>query len=407
MEAKTAKSGGSVTRGVLGGRGPAASLVLGALRRLRSGGFFLVMPDGSREGMGQPAPSAPQLVVRDHRFFARVLRGGSIGFGEAYVEGMWDTDDLQALLLILARNQGELGVLRRGLSAIRRRLEWVRHIARPNTRRGSRANIGAHYDLSNAFYATFLDPGMTYSSALFEDGETTLGAAQTRKLDRLLDLTGARPGSHLLEIGSGWGSFAARAVEHGYRVTTVTLSEEQWRLARERLEARGASERAEVLLCDYRELSGRYDAVVSCEMIEAVGRRFLPGFFETLAGLLRPGAKAVLQAITIPDARYRSYRANPDWIQKHIFPGGHLPSPGIIRKFAGRSGGLSVERDTAFGGDYARTLRCWREAFDAASEQVEALGFDAAFRRKWRYYLAYCEAGFRAGLIDVRHLVLA
>ncbi len=373
---------------------------------LQGGSLRIEFPNGGSALVGDASCPLVELRIRDTAFFRRVLGGGAVGFGEAYVEGLWSTPALPALLGLLARNQRDLGRLQRGFSLLAHQANRLYHRARRNTVAGSRENIREHYDLSNEFYKTFLDGTMSYSSACFAHEGESLESAQVRKIDRMLDLAGAKAGDHILEIGSGWGALALRAARRGCRVTTITLSSQQHAYCLDLFEREGVADRIEVALRDYRELKGRFDAVVSCEMIEAVGREYLPGYFETIGRSLKPGAKAVLQAITIPDERYESYCRSCDWIQKHIFPGGHLPSPGAIRGHAGASGNLTVVRMDAFGGDYARTLRRWRAAFGAAEARVDGLGFGECFRRKWDYYFSYCIAGFEEGLIDVRHVVL-
>jgi cyclopropane-fatty-acyl-phospholipid synthase len=280
------------------------------------------------------------------------------------------------------------------------------HRARRNTLEKSKANIQAHYDLSNAFYQTFLDPTMTYSSALFRAPSESLEQAQLNKIDRMLDLAGVGAGDSILEIGSGWGALALRAAQRGCRVKTITLSEAQFDYAKALFKREGVDAQVEIALEDYRIQEGRYDAVVSCEMIEAVGREFLDSYFKVVSRSLKPGARAVIQAITIPDERYESYSRNCDWIQKHIFPGGHLPSPGAIRRHLKNAGEAQLLELHAFGRDYAETLRRWALAFNQAEAKVDALGFDPTFRRKWNYYFSYCEAGFDADLIDVQHAVI-
>ena len=287
-----------------------------------------------------------------------------------------------------------------------RAINRLLHLGRRNTLKNSRRNIQQHYDLSNDFYQCFLDPTMTYSSALFCDYYETLENAQLAKIDRMLDLAGVGSGDHILEIGSGWGALAIRAASKGAKVKTITLSDEQYVLAQERITEAGYAGQVEIVLQDYRDLKGQYDAVLSCEMIEAVGQSFLPSYFKTISDSLKPGARAVIQAITIPDQRYAAYCRSCDWIQKHIFPGGHLPSPGAIRNCVSQAGDMVIESMEGFGKDYAETLQRWRRTFNTSRERVEELGFDDSFCRKWNYYLAYCEAGFDAGLIDVQHVVL-
>ncbi len=376
------------------------------LSGLQGGSLRLCFPSGAEVVVGALTHSPVDLRVVDSAFFRKVFAGGSIGFGEAYVDGLWHTDDLSGLLRVLALNQGETGRLQRGLSWATQKVNRIYHATRSNTVERSRENIQEHYDLSNAFYQTFLDCTMTYSSALFEDFSEPLDVAQSRKIDRILDLAGVQSGDRILEIGSGWGGLALRAAERGCVVKTITLSEEQFAYAKDLFEARGLSDRIEIALEDYRHVQGTFDAVVSCEMIEAVGHEFLESYFSKIRSSLRSGGKAVLQAITIPDERYERYCNGCDWIQKYIFPGGHLPSPGEIQAQVLNAGGMTFQKSEGFGCDYAETLRRWSERFNASGEAVRALGFDEAFCRKWNYYLSYCEAGFDVGLIDVKHIVI-
>lgn len=376
------------------------------LRRIHSGCIRVQMPSGASAVVGDIACEQMSLVIEDKRFFRKVLSGGSVGFGEAYVDGFWTTSDLSGLLLLLAKNQTRVGRLGRGFSIIAQQWNRLYHFARRNTLANSRQNIQAHYDLSNDFYQSFLDPTMTYSSALFEDAAASLEQAQINKIDRMLDLAGVQSGDAILEIGSGWGALAIRAAQRGCRVKTITLSDEQFALAKERFAAAGVSESVDICLQDYRTLEGQFDAVLSCEMIEAVGKEYLPSYFRTIQACLKPGGKAVIQAITISDDRYDQYCRSCDWIQKYIFPGGHLPSVAAIRRHVEDAGAMTVVSVSAFGRDYAETLRRWASDFNKHVEQVQAMGFDAAFCRKWNYYLSYCEAGFDSDLIDVNHVVL-
>ncbi len=382
--------------------------VLALFARLRRHRLRVRLPDGSVQVYGEESPERTvELRVNRPRFFTRVLFGADIGFGEAYTAGDFDCDDLTGLLEVAIENREAL-VDRPGvLSALGRGLDYVRHRLRRNTRRTARRNIHDHYDLSNAFFSTFLDETMTYSAAVFDRADEPLRDAQLRKIDRLLDMARVDASHHLLEIGTGWGALAIRAAAtRGCRVTTVTVSEEQCRLARERVAAAGLEDRVEVRLADYRDVQGRYDRIVSVEMLEAVGAEYLEGFFARISELLEPDGLAAFQVITIPDARYRAYTRSSDWIRKHIFPGGHLPSLGAINRAAARGSSLHVEHLENIGPHYGLTLRRWREAFAAAAPQVEALGFDAAFRRKWDYYLAYCEAAFNTRTLNTLQFVL-
>ena len=376
------------------------------LRNLHGGALQITFPSGVRAFAGDRSFPVLKLQIKRPHFFNKVLSGGSIGFGEAYVEGDWDTTDLSGLLLLLAKNQEDLGRISRGFSILAKHANRIYQRARRNTLERSKENIQAHYDLSNDFYQTFLDPSMTYSSALFHSFEESLEQAQFNKIDRMLDLADVGEGDTILEIGSGWGALALRASQRGCCVKTITLSEEQFAYAKDLFEHEGVSDRVEIVLEDYRMQTGQYDAVLSCEMIEAVGREYLDSYFQIVSQSLKPKARAVIQAITIPDERYESYSRNCDWIQKHIFPGGHLPSPSAIREHIASAGEAAVIKMEAFGHDYAETLRRWSASFNAAESTVDALGFDEAFRRKWNYYLSYCEAGFDADLIDVQHVVI-
>ena len=374
------------------------------LRGLRYGRLQIIFPSGACELVGQHGETVIELRIKDDRFFKTVIAGGSVGFGEAYVSDDWDTSDLSQLLLLLARNQKDIGYVQRGFSIMTQLMNRFYHKARRNTIEHSKENVQAHYDLSNDFYKTFLDQTMTYSSALFNEPNESLKQAQINKIERMLDLAGVGEGDTILEIGSGWGALALRAAQRGCYVKTITLSEKQFGFSKALFEREGVDDQVEIALEDYRIQEGQYDAVLSCEMIEAVGREYLKGYFEIISRSLRPKGHAVIQAITIPDERYKSYSRSCDWIQKHIFPGGHLPSPSAIREHVAKTGETQVLYMHRFGSDYAKTLRYWAQAFNRAESLVESLGFDASFRRKWNYYLSYCEAGFDAGLIDVQHV---
>jgi cyclopropane-fatty-acyl-phospholipid synthase len=297
-------------------------------------------------------------------------------------------------------------LLASGTGRLSRWLDRLQHRRRRNDRRGSRRNIAFHYDLGNDFYRLWLDPGMTYSAALFAETGEPLEAAQTRKYQRILDRLDARPGQHILEIGCGWGGFAEHAARQGYQVTGVTLSREQLAHAQERIATAGLSDRVELRLQDYRDLTGTFDQVVSIEMFEAVGEQYWPAYFEMVRRVLAPGGRASLQVITIADGIFAQYRRGTDFIQKYVFPGGMLPSVPAFDA-AARAAGLAVV-DRAFHGlDYADTLRRWDAAFCAARDRVADLGFDERFLRLWRYYLGYCEAGFRTGRVDLMQVALA
>ena len=379
-----------------------ASLLHKLLARTRAGHLILTLPNGRRlDAVGrEPGPQAV-LHLRRWRSLARLAVQGDLGLALAYRDGDWDSPDLTALLLFGLANEAAWGSLLDGRGPARWMARWL-HLVRSNTRSGSRRNIAAHYDLGNAFYRCWLDDSMMYSSALFADAPTdTLEAAQTRRLDRIVDLLDVQAGDEVLEIGCGWGTLAATlAKEREARVTGVTLSTEQLAFARERAREWGVAERVDLRLQDYRDVQGRFDRIVSIEMIEAVGEAYWPTYFATLRERLAPGGVAVLQAITIADEHFEGYRRGADFIQRCIFPGGMLPSPRAMQACAERAG-LVVEATQCFGPSYARTLVAWRERFLAAWPEIEPLGFDTAFKRLWTYYLCYCEAGFRAGRVDV------
>lgn len=356
-------------------------------------------------GADVPGDSRPVLEVRrPAEFYARLGRDGLIGFGEGFMSGAWTAPDLPALLTAFAARLTSL--VPPPLQKLRRLVQPSVPAAELADRAGARRNVSRHYDLSNELFALFLDPTMTYSSALFEPGDD-LERAQLRKIDAVLDAAAVGPGTRLLEIGTGWGALAVRAAtERGAEVTTVTLSEEQARLARSRVQAAGVAERVDIQVRDYRDVEGRYDAVVSVEMIEAVGERHWPDYFAALGRALAPGGRVGLQAITMPHDHMLATRHSWTWIHKYIFPGGLIPSEVAIRAHALRDGGLTVLHRRSFGAHYAETLRQWRERFLATADSVGDLGFDPVFRRMWEFYLAYCEAGFRTGRLDVEQYTL-
>ncbi|MGD9879860.1 MAG: class I SAM-dependent methyltransferase [Reyranella sp.] len=379
----------------------AARFVLKALERFAVGHLTLRLPDGSVRILGDPtAEPAGDLQVNDWRFFRRVLLDGDIGFAEAYMEGLCDSTDLAGLIALLAENEKALGRMARP-NLVHGLLLKVLHRRRDNSRSGARRNIHAHYDLGNDFYGLWLDPSMTYSSALYagERGKP-LEAAQSAKYERILDQIGARQGDSILEIGCGWGGFAETAARRGMRVTGVTISQKQLEYARERLQRTGLADRVDLQFRDYRDMTGRYDHIVSIEMIEAVGERYWPDYFAVLKRHVVPGGSALVQAIVIADELFDSYRRRPDFIQTYVFPGGMLLSPAALREQC-RLAGLKVAELYSFGLDYARTLDTWLGRFDRVADQVARLGFDDRFRRMWRYYLAYCAAGFSTGRTDV------
>ena len=379
----------------------AARFVLKALDRLSVGRLTMRLPDGSTRVYGA-AGAEPQasVEIKDWRFFRKVLVDGDMGFAEAYVEGYCDSSDLPRLISLLAENDRALGGVAR-TNPVHNLLRKLLHRRHDNSRDGSRRNIHANYDLGNNFYRLWLDPTMSYSSALYEDAKReSLETAQTRKYERILTQIGAKQGDSILEIGCGWGGFAETAARRGMRVTAVTISPKQLEYARERLQRAGLADRVDLQFRDYRDLEGHYDHIVSIEMIEAVGERYWPDYFATLKRHVRPGGSALVQAIVIADEFFESYRSRPDFIQTYIFPGGMLLSPQRIGEQCRRAG-LKIAELYSFGRDYAQTLEAWLGRFDEVAAEVANLGFDERFRRMWRYYLAYCAAGFSTGRTDV------
>lgn len=359
------------------------------------------------ETIGRGGPVA--VIHRPDEFFARLGRHQLIGFGESYLTGAWDAEDLGGFLAVLAARMQHL--VPKPLQGLRRVIAKRPPRKQVSSSANAQANIAHHYDLSNDLFRLFLDPTLSYSSALFEGDPAVataadLEAAQGRKIERLLDLAGVREGSRILEIGSGWGELAVRAARRGAQVRTITLSVEQQALARERVAAAGLTDLVSVDLCDYRDVQGTYDAVVSVEMIEAVGWQFWRTYFEKIDAVLAPGGRAAIQAITMPHDRMLATRNTWTWIHKYIFPGGFLPSVHAIDEVTREHTSLRLGQQLSMGQHYAATLRLWDDAFLAASPQVRELGFDATFERMWHFYLEYSRAGFSSGYIDVNQLVL-
>ena len=375
-----------------------ARLLLGLLERLRVGSLLLTTPDGERvHFVGAVDGTRAELAIRDWKACGKILWSGDIGFAEAYRDGLLDSPDLTAVLRLAIENEAVLdrAVFGGALSAV---WHWLRHNLRPNNRAGSRRNIHAHYDLGNDFYALWLDKSFTYSSALFDvTGLQTLEQAQQAKYARIVAALQLRAGMRVLEVGCGWGGFAEHAGALGIEVHGITISAAQLEYARRRT---ASMPEVHLELRDYRDLTGKYDAVVSIEMFEAVGERYWPQFFAAVRDRLRDGGRAVVQTITIDERHFGRYRAGSDFIQQFIFPGGMLPSPERFAAGAQRAG-LATAASFSFGPDYAQTLRGWRAAFEQQLDSVRALGFDEPFVRIWRMYLCYCEAAFDAGRISV------
>ncbi|MBK9035936.1 MAG: class I SAM-dependent methyltransferase [Myxococcales bacterium] len=385
-------------------RHAARRLVLGALAADSPGRVDLILPDGARRALGAGAQPLATVRVHDDRAFARMLWRGELGAGEAYTAGDWDADDLPAALRWFLRATGARGV-ESAMTRLARLPSLWRHRRAANDRAGSARNIAAHYDLGNRFYQQFLDDELVYSCGVWTDA-TTLAEAQRAKLERLCALAGIGPGDRVLEIGCGWGALALHAARtRGCRVTAITVSPAQLEHAQARAQAEGLADRVRFELCDYRDVRGRFDAIVSCEMLEAVGYEFLPRYFGVVAERLRPGGRAAIQSITMPDERFEAYRRSVDWMQTYIFPGSLIPSLGAI-KAALTGTGLALTAAHDIGPEYAPTLAAWRARFTAALPTVRALGFDDTFVRAWTLYLAFSEAAFAERTLADHQLVL-
>jgi cyclopropane-fatty-acyl-phospholipid synthase len=390
--------------------GLAARAVQARLARIRHG-RIAVLDGGTRRDYGATTTRCPLEVtihVHDARFWSELAFGGSIGAGEAYMLGYWSTDDLTALVRVLLQNREVLDGMETGLARLTAPLQKALHWLNRNTRTGSRRNIAAHYDLGNDFFALFLDPTMMYSSAIFEHADMTLEQAQLARLERVCTKLDLKPTDHLLEIGTGWGGMAIHAAQrYGCRVTTTTISREQYELARARVAAAGLSDRVTLLLEDYRDLRGRYDKLVSLEMVEAVGHQFFDRYFAQCARLLADDGLMLLQAITIADQRYESARRSVDFIQRHIFPGSTIPSvTAMLTSITGQTDMKLVDLED-IGPHYATTLRRWRENFLSTLEAVRALGYPEPFIRMWEFYLCYCEGGFEERAVSDVQMLLA
>jgi cyclopropane-fatty-acyl-phospholipid synthase len=379
----------------------AARLILTFLERLAGGTLVVDGPDGFSKRYGDDAGPVVRIVIRDWQVLQRCMKSGDIGFAECYMEGLWHSDDPAALVELFCRNRDAMdrAIFGTGIGRLAYRLK---HLFNRNTRSRARKNIEAHYDLGNAFYTLWLDSSMTYSSALFEgDRNRSLRDAQDAKYRRILERLAPAPGARILEIGCGWGGFAEMAArDFGVHVTGLTLSSEQLAYARERLAAAGLSGNTDLQLRDYRAMDGRFDAVVSIEMFEAVGEEYWDSYFDCVRRNLKPGGRALIQSITIDEALFERYRKSTDFIQQYIFPGGMLPSPEVFRARAAAAG-LATTDEMRFGRDYAETLKRWRASFMAVLPEVRTTGFDERFTRLWEFYLAYCEGAFNAGSTDV------
>lgn len=383
-------------------------LVMHSLKKMDVGTLQIEFPDGSSQVLGNAGTEVcAHIRVISPNFFRKCVLFGDVGFGESYVDGDWETNSIERVIswaiLNVEKSPGMSGSRARFLALNLLRLHnRALHILRPNSMENSRRNISDHYDLGNEFYRLWLDPTLTYSSARFTSPGQTLESAQEAKYDALCRKLAIRADDHVLEIGTGWGGFACHAVKNfGCRVKTVTISEEQFKYAQSRFEASGIGNRVEIELMDYRRIQGSFDKIVSIEMMEAIGDRYLEGYFEVIHRALKPNGLVGLQYITVPDSRHAELKRGVDWIQRHIFPGSLLLSVGRVNQAINRTGDLFLHHLEDLGASYARTLHTWWEAFNAQSEAVRGLGFDARFMRKWNYYLQYCEAAFARRNISV------
>ncbi len=381
--------------------------LLQRLSGIQHGRILIHDPRGRVELGDLACAPAVNIRVHDMAFYSRIGTQGSVGAGDAYGDGLWSCDDLVGLVRLLVRNRDLLDGMEAGLARFGGWVLRLWHALNRNTRAGSRRNIAAHYDQGNEFFATFLSGDMMYSSALWHDANDTLEQASRRKLDVICQKLDIKPGERILEIGTGWGGFALHAAKHyGCHVTTTTLSREQQAFARRRVAEEGLSARIEVLLDDYRDLEGRYDKVVSIEMIEAIGAQYLETYFAKLASLLEPGGRVLIQAITIEDHRYEQALAEVDFIKRYVFPGSFIPSINAMVAAKTRATDLAIVHLEDFGLSYARTLHAWRTRFLSHLAEVRAQRFDERFIRLWEFYLAYCEGGFLERSIGVCHLLL-
>ena len=375
-------------------------------QKIKAGQLEITLPDGRRfRADGEmPGPIAV-LNVHNDELFARLIREGYVGFSEAYLDGWWSTPDLQSFMDLVNSDNDDMYNGYPGQTLVQL-YEKLRFWLQRNHRKQARKNISYHYDLGNDFYGLWLDETMTYSSALFDTGQESLESAQTAKYKQMIDEMGAVPGDHILEIGCGWGGFAEYAArERGLKVTCLTISEEQFKFAVDRIEKAGLSDLVNFKLQDYRDEGGLYDGIASIEMFEAVGEKYWPVYFDKVKERLKPGKSATLQIITVDDARWEVYRSDVDFIQKYIFPGGMLPSPSALKAEVQRAG-LGVEKSVEFGQSYAITLKRWHETFNEKWDQISALGFDDRFRRMWNYYLTSCAAAFETANCDVTQITV-
>ena len=380
---------------------------LKTLNRLQHG--KIVLHEGEKTWVfGKGDEPRAHITVLSGTFYSKVLFGGSIGAGETYVDKIWEVDDLTALVRIMVLNMSLLDRMERGFAWLLRPLYLVRHFLNINSKKGSKRNILAHYDLGNTMYESFLDPAMMYSAAIYPEAGSSLEEASLHKLDTICKKLDLQPNDRVIEIGTGWGGFALHAARnYGCHITTTTISDAQYLEAKKRVAAAGLTDKITLLKKDYRELTGKYDKLVSIEMIEAVGHRFLPGYFKKCGELLKADGLMLLQAITISDQKYKQYARSVDFIQRYIFPGGCIPSNTVMLQHISRQSDMVVRGIEDFGFHYARTLKDWRSRFNESFASLRSKGYDDTFKRLWEFYLCYCEGGFLERSISVVHLVAA
>ncbi len=388
--------------------------ILTVFDRINCGTLVITMPDGTKKTFGEnplydsKEPRCAELFVKDYRFFTQLLFHGDIGFGELYTSGDWETTDLAAIVRLFIRNNNSIKVSAQKNNRISRSAEFFLHWLRRNSIHQSKKNIHAHYDLGNTFFASFLDQSMMYSCAIHNSDMESLEQSQKNKLHAIIEKAKISRDDHVLEIGCGWGGFAIEAVKMtGCKVTGITISPEQLKLARKRVDDAGLSDRVNIELRDYRNIQGMFDKIVSIEMLEAVGKQYLGKYFSIIDKSLKPSGIAVIQVITIPDYHYKDYCKRTDWLQKYIFPGGHVPSLSAITNALAKSTKLTIDHIENIGKNYALTLNEWRNRFDSASAELETMGFDKNFQRLWQYYLSSCEAGFQTKILHDLQLVLS
>ncbi|MDQ3109067.1 MAG: cyclopropane-fatty-acyl-phospholipid synthase family protein [Bacteroidota bacterium] len=387
-------------------------VVLDMLSRMDKGRLDVTLPDGHTVSLGSGEGNIrAEMSINDNDFFRRCVLYGDVGFGESYSEGIWETSSITNVIkwfLLNIDNAPNLSgsEAKTAVLGALRFFNKISHARRSNTVSKAKKNISKHYDLSNEFFSLWLDPSMTYSSAYFKTPELSLEEAQHEKYDRLSRLMRLKPEHHVLEIGSGWGGNAIHmASNYGCKVTSITISEEQQKLATEKVKAAGLSDKIKIVLEDYRIIEGQYDRIVSIEMLEAVGAKYYDNYFRQVHRLLKQDGLVALQVITCPDSRFEELRRGVDWIQKHIFPGSLLPSVGAMNKAINNTGDLTLIDLKDLGQHYARTLAIWRDNFNRVKDKVENIGFDESFQRKWNYYLSYCEAAFAMRNINVMQLL--